>query len=218
MAILQQISTRIKNAVKFATLSGSERRHRLVGPPELWEQKRQLQYNFLISRGLKPHCRLLDFGCGTLRGGIPFIQYLDIGHYYGYEISEKRLREAWRELDAHQLGYKKPVLANDLSIINEKFDFILAFAVIDCIADDILDICMAEIAGRLNGVFYADASIGQYKTTWQEYPYLHRTLEQYQRIAEKHNMIMRDIGTLKSLGDHTGYYEQRHMMEFRVRN
>ena len=62
-------------------------RHSLVGPAHLWEIKRAFQIQFLQSVGLTPDQYLLDMGCGTLRGGIPIIKYLEPGHYYGIRIS-----------------------------------------------------------------------------------------------------------------------------------
>ena len=51
----------------------------------LWEEIGQLQFNFLMAQRLTPsHC-LLDIGCGALRGGVHFIQYLDPGNYLGLE-------------------------------------------------------------------------------------------------------------------------------------
>jgi cyclopropane fatty-acyl-phospholipid synthase-like methyltransferase len=52
-------------------------RHSLVGPGKLWEMKRAFQIHFLQSVGLTSDQYLLDLGCGTLRGGIPIIKYLE---------------------------------------------------------------------------------------------------------------------------------------------
>ena len=57
----------------------------MVGPAHLWKMKRDFQIDFLRGRGLSPQHYLLDIGCGTLRGGIPLIDYLEPGHYYGVE-------------------------------------------------------------------------------------------------------------------------------------
>lgn len=204
--------------VKYATLTRAERRHSLVGPPEVWQKKRDLQIRFLKEHGLQPHHRLLDFGCGTLRGGIPIIEYLEPGNYYGVEISEDRLAEAQQELDDHKLLHKSPTLTTDIRTINSKFDFILAFAVVDHMTDETLRHNFVEIILCLDGVFYADASTGQHITTWQEYPYIHRSFEQYATLANENDLVVRDLGTLGSLGDSSGYYEKRHMMEFRLKH
>ncbi len=50
-----------------------------------WDTIGKLQFDFLVQQGLQPSHRLLDIGCGSLRGGIHFIRYLDDGHYYGID-------------------------------------------------------------------------------------------------------------------------------------
>ena len=42
-----------------------------------WDILGPLQYEFLLRNGLLPHNTLLDYGCGTLRGGRFFIKYLE---------------------------------------------------------------------------------------------------------------------------------------------
>ena len=49
-----------------------EKRHFLVGPPDKWKEAREIQIKFLKENGLKSKYYLLDLGCGTLRGGMPF--------------------------------------------------------------------------------------------------------------------------------------------------
>ena len=36
----------------------------------LWDQMGQHQFDFLKKKGLKPQHKLLDIGCGSLRGGV----------------------------------------------------------------------------------------------------------------------------------------------------
>ena len=61
-------------------------RHALVGPGHLWKEKRDWQMGFLLNHGLSPSDHFLDVGCGTLRGGIPIIEYLDPGNYTGFDV------------------------------------------------------------------------------------------------------------------------------------
>src|SRR6476620_10345865 len=51
----------------------------------LWDEIGQLQFDFLVSNGLKPQHYLLDIACGSLRAGIHFIPYLETGHYLGID-------------------------------------------------------------------------------------------------------------------------------------
>ncbi len=58
----------------------------------MWEEIGQLQFDFLVQQGLKPvHC-LLDIGCGSLRGGVHFIRYLDCGNYLGIDKEDKLIQ------------------------------------------------------------------------------------------------------------------------------
>ncbi len=54
---------------------------------ERWLALGQMQFDYLIEHGLRPGHRMLDIGCGNLRGGWRFIDHLDTGHYYGIDIS-----------------------------------------------------------------------------------------------------------------------------------
>ena len=46
------------------------------------------QFDFMVAEGLQPGHRLLDVGCGALRGGVHYIPYLDVGHYYGVDADD----------------------------------------------------------------------------------------------------------------------------------
>lgn len=84
-------------------------------------------------QGLKPHHYFLDVGCGSLRGGVHFIDYLEPGHYFGYDLREDLIESAKIELEKNNLTKKKPVLEVvedfDARDFNQKFDYALAFSV-----------------------------------------------------------------------------------------
>jgi len=88
-----------------------------------WDEIGKFQFDFIIQMGLKPYHKMLDIGCGTLRGGRYFIQYLDSGNYTGIDISQKAISFAKHFVEQEGLSEKSPRL-----IVNEKktFDF-LAF-------------------------------------------------------------------------------------------
>ena len=62
---------RFRRWLRNAPLTPARRRRAMVGPPELWDLKRAFQIRFLRDHGLEPGHRLLDLGCGTLRGACP---------------------------------------------------------------------------------------------------------------------------------------------------
>ena len=102
----------------------------------MWETIGQLQFDFLVSKGLQPHHKLLDIGCGTLRGGRFFVKYLDAGNYSGIDISPKAIEYAEELVRREGLGEKKPSLLvsknKDLTFAefqDETFDYLLAQSV-----------------------------------------------------------------------------------------
>lgn len=85
----------------------SEGRHRqLVG--ELWDEMGELQFEALRAHGLRPEHRLLDLGCGCLRGGVHFVKYLAPGHYYGLDVSRSLLDAGIQEIALSGLEEKLP--------------------------------------------------------------------------------------------------------------
>src|SRR6185436_21166804 len=76
----------------------------------LWEEVGALQFAYLKGRGLLPSHRLLDIGCGALRGGLHFIRYLDTGNYYGMDVNASLIEAGRRELDEANLADRTPHL------------------------------------------------------------------------------------------------------------
>src|SRR5690606_32860476 len=103
---------KIKQCIGQLLKTRQERRHALVGDGKLWKMKRDFQLEFLLAQGLKKEHRFMDIGCGTLRGGIPVIDYLHPGNYYGIEVREQTLLEARKELKEAGLEHKHPQLIN----------------------------------------------------------------------------------------------------------
>ena len=58
----------------------------------IWEKQSNLQLNICKKYGLTPELKFLDFGCGCLRGGINFINFLNKGNYYGIDVDSDLLR------------------------------------------------------------------------------------------------------------------------------
>ena len=116
----------------------------------LWEEVGALQFDFLCGKGLKPRHRLLDIGCGSLRGGLRFIAYLDTENYCGIDINPDILEAGRQELKAAALAHKKPVIrVNDNLNFDDfegmRFDFILALAVFTHMPPEDIEICLKNI-------------------------------------------------------------------------
>src|SRR5260370_28821072 len=56
-----------------------------------WDEIGQLQFYFLKKNGLRADHSLLDIGCGCLRGGVHFIEYLEPDRYVGLDINQPLL-------------------------------------------------------------------------------------------------------------------------------
>ena len=77
----------------------------------LWDEMGQLQFDFLLAQGLMPSDVLLDIGCGSLRGGIHFIRYLEPGNYLGVEKEAELLRRGVEvELGTETFRTRRPDL------------------------------------------------------------------------------------------------------------
>ena len=74
-------------------LSG-KRRHASLGPKlvEGSEDHARKRFDELVAQGIKPSDTVVDYGCGTLRLGAHFIDYLDADRYIGLDIDDRTLR------------------------------------------------------------------------------------------------------------------------------
>lgn len=191
------------------------RRHSLVGPAKLWRMKRDFQIAFLQQVGLHPSHLLAEIGCGTLRGGIPIIRFLEPGHYTGIEVRPEALVEARQELAETNLLDQNPelILADSLNMLdlNKCFDFIWAFSVLFHMDDDALTDALIFISTHLSpsGAFYANVNIGEHSTgSWQGFPVIWRRLDFYRHAFNEAGLQLDDIGSLYDFGHRSGITEQ----------
>jgi SAM-dependent methyltransferase len=127
----------------------------------MWDKIGKLQFDFMVAQGLEPAHNLLDIGCGSLRGGLHFIRYLDIGHYYGVEKEQVALAWAGSELDRAGLAYRRPQLkqdgAFDFGHFGTSFDFALAQSVFTHLSLNDIIVCLMRLGRVLTvgGRFFA---------------------------------------------------------------
>ena len=100
----------IKDIIIAPLMSAKAKRHLLVGPASLWKMKQDFQIKFLKENGLLPIHKFIDIGCGTLRGGIPLINYLNTANYYGIDVREEALNEGKKGLEEEGLITRNPNL------------------------------------------------------------------------------------------------------------
>ena len=128
----------------------------------MWEEIGKLQFDFLVEHGLEPFHFLLDVGCGSLRGGVHFISYLESEHYFGIDKSKELLCEG-REVELKRYGLtgKTPVLVEmhnfEFSSLKQNFEYALAQSVFTHLPVNSIIRCIMNVENALTvgGRFYA---------------------------------------------------------------
>ena len=215
-----------KNMIRLGLVNpGMKSRHGWVGDAALAGIKRDFQIAFLRAQGLQPEHTLLDLGCGTLRGGIPLIDYLQVGHYTGIDVRTEVLREAEKELWEAGLTYKTPRLLHadevPLKLAKSEFDYVWAFSVLFHLSDSIFRETMDLIANYLkpSGVFYGNVNIGERREGgWQGFPVVTRPLSFYEQEATNYHFQLKVMGNLESLGHVTGRRDQDEQIMLQLRH
>ena len=120
---------------------------------ESWLRLGQLQFDYLAERGLKPDMRMLEIGCGNLRAGRLFIEFLDSGNYYGTDISPDILLAAQHTVTEFGLQRKMPHLSlvSDLRLEflpDCHFDVVHAHSVFSHSPLPVIDECLSHV-GRV---------------------------------------------------------------------
>jgi SAM-dependent methyltransferase len=139
-----------RRAIEAKVMAGKHRA--VIGG--LWDELGQLQIDFLIAQGLKPHHTLLDIGCGSLRAGVKLIKYLDAGNYFGTDLNESLLSVGYDiELAKVGLTAKLPraqlIVDGDFDFAwcRRPFDFVLAQSVFTHLPLGFVRICLERLCG-----------------------------------------------------------------------
>jgi ubiquinone/menaquinone biosynthesis C-methylase UbiE len=140
--------------------AGKHREH--VGG--LWDEIGLLQFQFLKEQGLRKSHRLVDVGCGPLRGGLHFVEYLNPGNYYGLDINASLIEAARHELKLSGLENRGANLLVDSNFALDKFaaefDFAVAQSVFTHLPFNHIITCLVQVRkvlkrdGRLFATFF----------------------------------------------------------------
>jgi SAM-dependent methyltransferase len=136
--------------------------HRAVVGGE-WDLIGKLQCSFLVERGLLPHHRLLDVGCGAMRGGVHFAAYLNAGCYFGVDISKSLLEKGREELTSAGISDRVPhenILCSDsfsFEDLKQTFDYAIAQSLFTHLGFNRIRRCLEQICDVLteDGRFFA---------------------------------------------------------------
>lgn len=127
----------------------------------LWDELGTLQLDFLVDAGLKPGDTLLDIGCGCLRGGIHYLDYLDPGHYFGLDINASLIEAGTLEVERAGLSHKRPHLVVDDSFAFDRFgvrfDYMVSVSLFTHLPFDIIGQCLNKARESLlpHGAYYS---------------------------------------------------------------
>ena len=163
-----------------------------------WLALGQMQFDYLIGHGLKPGDRMLEIGCGNLRAGRRFIEYLDTGHYYGIDISPDILLAAQQTLTDEGLQAKLPhlTLVNDLTLgflPSEHFTVVHAHSVFSHSPIDVIEQALEHVGRVLTPDGFFDYTFdrtegAEHHVLWEDFYYRTDTLL---ALAEKHGLNAR---------------------------
>jgi SAM-dependent methyltransferase len=116
-----------------------------------WDELGKLQLEFMIAQGLRPEHRLLDVGCGALRAGVRFVDYLEPGGYYGIDINQSLLDAGYeRELpdDVRAKLPRSHLRATDRfdCDFGVQFDFAIAQSLFTHVSLNQIRLCLYRVA------------------------------------------------------------------------
>jgi hypothetical protein len=128
----------------------------------MWDEIGQLQFDFLVSRGLKADHRLLDIACGALRLGVKAIPYLEPSNYLGIDKEAGLIQAGLEtELDPKLREAKQPAFVVSSSFEFEKLgrkpDFAIAQSLFTHLPPPLIELCFQKLRPCLadDGVFFA---------------------------------------------------------------
>jgi len=167
-----------------------------VGAAELYDDMGLEQFEFMVQHGLQPDDVLCDVGCGSLRGGCRFIDYLQPGHYLGLEGESKLLELGIRyELDDAEYRARRPEFVISYEFEFHKFSrsptFALAVSVFTHLTEGDIRRCLANLADHLTGpcqffasFFESDEPMLNFRDSHSQLGFYH-TREQMERFGSE---------------------------------
>ncbi|MEN8154329.1 MAG: class I SAM-dependent methyltransferase [Acidobacteriota bacterium] len=127
-----------------------------------WDEIGNLQFEYIIGQGLKPDNCFLDIGCGALRGGVRFIEFLNPGNYLGFDKEEKLIKIGKKKVLTRKiLDERKPEFKLsdnfDFSGFSKIPDYSLALSLFTHLSDKDIQVCMKNLRKFVNKghIFYA---------------------------------------------------------------
>jgi hypothetical protein len=109
--------------------------HYTGGPSQSFEEVGRDAFCLLLSQGLLPSHKLLDFGCGSLRIGYWLIRFLDSDCYSGIEPKSTGVRAGLEFAIGKELEeFKRPQFSfrgdNKMGVFETEFDYVHARSIL----------------------------------------------------------------------------------------
>ena len=132
-------------------------------------------FEMLKRRGVLPSDKVVDYGCGSLRIGQHFINYLQAGNYFGLDVTDHFYNIGKQLLPAELLTQKSPTLKliqdkNLREIANYGIDFIFSSGVLIHVPPFELEAYFRNILLLMSSHTEVIVSIAVYKKTLQFSP------------------------------------------------
>lgn len=178
----------------------------------MWKEMGELQFDFLVKQGLQPSNSLIDIGCGSLRGGLLFIEYLDNFQYFGTDINPTLIQLGIEKELNHKLKRK---INEDSFIVSddfnfnfkvENFDFGVAISLFTHLSQPKIVDCLKKLRPKfLDGCLFATFFINLYGNdvlslrqkdgivSHSDRDPFHYTVQQIENMAEQSGWKMRII-------------------------
>lgn len=141
----------------------------------MWDEIGRLQLDFMEEQGLLPSMRLLDVGCGCLRGGVHFVRFLDPENYFGIDALQELL-DAGYEIELKTLGLVDKLPRTHLVCDSEfrferfgvSFDMAIAQSLFTHLPLNHIRLCLARLATVMKpgGQFFATVFICGESEEW----------------------------------------------------
>jgi hypothetical protein len=129
--------------------------HPAIGPTAKAARGEREMIRVLLQHGLQPHHTFADYGCGSLRLGRPFVEFLEPGKFWGLDLAQEFLDEGIRYVGSDLQQQKRPNLRviDDAGLAAAKAarpDFIGAWHVCGKVPDQILDSFFRKVLGLMH--------------------------------------------------------------------
>jgi hypothetical protein len=169
-----------------------------------WEVIGGLQFAFMLKQGLAKSHKFIDVGCGSLRGGHHFINYLYANNYYGLDINKSLIlsgiKNELSEISKMKVTFEKNFTANsnfDFPF-DTKFDYGIGLSLFTHLSHPKIAKCLKKLnkVFNVNGEFYATIFLPNSPTvpTYANKDPFHYTIDEITNLGLDANWSVDFIG------------------------